>query len=83
MGDSYEPMVYDEPIGEKRPGDDIEKLQTETAIMADTDEMEMGYIGYLKDARGEQKDHHLIAVSLDNGHILVVTEGVQVKDKPK
>ena len=83
MGDSYEPMIYEDPRGEKRPGQDIERLQDEdTAIMADNDDLEMGYVGFLKDARSEQNDHKLITDNLINGHLLVVTEGVQVKDKP-
>ena len=50
--------------------------------MADNDDLEMGYVAFVKDARSDQKDHKLIADNLINGHLLVVTEGVQVKDKP-
>ena len=80
LGNSYEPTVYEEPRGEKRSGDDIEKLQdNDTAIMVDTDDLEMGYICYLKDARDEQRGHTLMADNLESGHLLVVTEGAQVK----
>ena len=80
MGNSYEPMAYDEPRGEKRPGYDIEQLQeSETAITTDNGDMNMGFIGCVRDARKERHDHQLITDNLTNGHLLAITKGIQIK----